>query len=68
MSTPMRLSALLLAMLAMLASAGVHADSSCTATNDNQDQQCATSCPSGQTARCANGSGSSAPKCECESN
>lgn len=65
MSTPMRLSALL---LTVLASAGVQADSSCTATNDNQDQQCATSCPSGQTARCANGSGSSAPKCECESN
>ena len=65
MSTPMRLSVLL---LAVLATANVHADSSCTATNDNQDQQCATSCPSGQTARCANGSGSSAPKCECESN
>lgn len=65
MSTPMRLSLLL---LAVLATANVHADSSCTATNDNHDQQCATSCTAGQTARCANGSGSSAPKCECESN
>jgi hypothetical protein len=52
--------------LSMLLSApAAIADSSCTATNDNGDQTCSVSCPTGQTAACQNATGSAAPSCSC---
>jgi hypothetical protein len=39
----------------------------CTATNDNHDQTCTTSCKAGETAHCVKGNGSSAPDCYCSS-
>jgi len=41
------------------------AQSSCSATNDNQDQNCSISCPAGQAAQCSNGVASSPPSCTC---
>lgn len=55
---------LLVASLGLCAAA-VHAQSSCSATNDNQDASCSISCEVGQAAVCRNGTGSSTPTCEC---
>lgn len=55
---------LLMASLGLCAAA-VHAQSSCSATNDNQDASCSISCEVGQAAVCRNGTGSSTPTCEC---
>lgn len=52
------------ALLASLCMAGL--TQACTATNSNGDQRCQTSCQAGQTASCTNGTGSSAPTCECK--
>jgi hypothetical protein len=46
----------------------LYAQSSCTATNDNNDAQCSISCNAGEAAVCANGVGSSLPTCYCMSN
>lgn len=48
-----------------LCAAVVQAQSSCSATNDNQDASCSISCEVGQAAVCRNGTGSSTPTCEC---
>ncbi|TDY50873.1 hypothetical protein BX592_108110 [Paraburkholderia rhizosphaerae] len=60
----------LLIMLPMsfaMLSPPVIAQSSCVASNDNEDQICNVSCPVGQTASCNAGVGSSAPRCSCSS-
>ena len=41
------------------------ADASCSATNENGDQTCSISCPSGQSAICTNATTSNAPSCSC---
>ena len=38
--------------------------SSCSAKNDNGNT-CSVTCPDGQTANCADGSGANAPSCTC---
>lgn len=52
-------------LLLAISSSELKAQSSCSATNDNQDQTCSISCPAGQAAQCTNGVGSSPPACEC---
>lgn len=58
---------LLLLVVAIVFAHQAFADSSCEATNDNGDQSCSVSCPTGEAAVCSKGSGSSAPSCECRS-
>lgn len=41
------------------------AQSSCSATNSNGDQNCNISCPDGKAAICQNATGSSTPTCSC---
>ena len=56
---------LVIALAIVLAPSLGWSDSSCTATNDNGDQTCSISCPTGQSASCQNGTGSTAPVCSC---
>jgi hypothetical protein len=47
------------------AATSASAQSSCSATNDNEDAECSISCAVGQSAECQKGTGSSTPVCEC---
>jgi hypothetical protein len=41
------------------------AQSSCSATNENNDQRCSVDCSAGQSASCSDASGSNTPSCSC---
>lgn len=51
--------------LLILFSFYAQAQSSCSATNTNGDQNCSINCPVGQAAICQNATGSSTPTCSC---
>jgi hypothetical protein len=55
----------LLTALGVSAVSLVHAQSSCTATNEAGTQSCSISCPIGQSAMCVNGAGANDPSCSC---
>jgi hypothetical protein len=56
---------MLLLVLISIFQINAFADSTCSASSTNGDQTCTVSCPSGQTAQCSNGSGSTPPDCHC---
>jgi hypothetical protein len=52
----------------LLFSSLAFAQSSCSATNSNNDMRCSITCPAGQTASCSDATGSTPPDCHCSVN
>jgi hypothetical protein len=57
--------ALIFIIPVLLVCTKVHADSTCSATNDNGDATCTVSCGTGQAAICSHATGSETPLCYC---
>jgi hypothetical protein len=55
----------LLAFCALAVASSASAQSSCSATNDNNDQTCSITCATGQSALCSNATGGGTPSCQC---
>ena len=49
-----------------MTSANVHAQATCSATNDNKTTTCSVTCAVGERALCSKGIGSSPPSCVCQ--